>query len=129
MAISKTAATSKALAIKKLAQQKALAPALLPKTRWCARVVLALASDTDVEDSVAVLKAGMGLNWTPAAAFQFMSGKQALFCAECADSAERASLLRAQKIAQAVSDQAGSGKLGLAELQASAARAAASLLL
>ena len=48
---------------------------------------------------------------------------------ECADSAERASLLRAQKIAQAVSDQAGSGKLGPAELQASAARAAASLLL
>lgn len=127
MAISKTAAMSKALAVKKLAQQKALAPELLPKTRWCARVVLAMAADKDVEEAIAVLKAGMGQNWTPAAAFQFMSGKQALFCAACADSTEKPSLLRAQQIAQAVSDQAGSGKLGPAELQASATKAAATI--
>ena len=129
MAISKTAAVSKALAIQKLAQQKALAPALLPKTRWCARVVLAIASGTDVEESIAVLKAGMGQNWTPAAAFQFMSGKQALFCCGCGADDEKASLLRAQKIAQAVSGQADSGKLSPAELQASAARAATTILL
>jgi hypothetical protein len=121
MAISKTAALSRALATK-IAHQKALAPEFLPKTRWCARVVLAIASDQDVEESIAVLKAGMGQNWSPAAAFQFMSGKQALFSADCADIGEQPSLRLAQKIAEAVFNQAGSGKFSYAELQASAAK-------
>jgi len=121
MATSKSHSLSKALALK-IAQQKNLAPEFLPKTRWCARVVLAIASGTDVEESVSVLKAGMGSNWSPVAAFQFMSGKQALFSAECADGSEKASLLLAQGIAEAVFHEAGNAKLSYPDLQALAAK-------
>lgn len=121
MATHKSHTLSKALA-SKIAQQKTLAPEFLPKTRWCARVVLAIASGTDVEESVAVLKAGMGSNWSPIAAFQFMSGKQALFSAECGDGSEKASLLLAQGIAEAVFNEVGNAKLSYPDLQALAAK-------
>ena len=121
MALSKSQTLGKALA-SKLAQQKALAPDLLPKTRLCAGLVLAIAAGEGVDASLALLKAGMGNNWSAVAAFQFMSGKQALFSAECAGPAERASLLLAQKVAEAVFQEAGSAKLSPAGLQALAAR-------
>lgn len=120
MAISKSHILGKALSVK-LAQQKALAPDLLPKTRLCADLVLAIAAGQGVEESLSRLKAGMGANWSAVAAFQFMSGKQALFSAECGAPAERAGLLQAQRIAEAVFQTAGSAKLSPQGLQALAA--------
>ena len=121
MALSKSQTLSKALA-SKIAQQKALAPDLLPKTRLCAGVVLALAEGGDEAASLALLKAGMGNNWSPVAAFQFMSGKQALFSAECGKPEEKVSLLLAQQIAEAVFQEVGKGQLSPSGLQALAVR-------
>jgi hypothetical protein len=121
MALSKSQTLSKALA-SKIAQQKALAPDLLPKTRLCAGVVLALAAGEPEAGSLALLKAGMGANWSPVAAFQFMSGKQALFSAACGTPQEQASLLLAQQIAEAVFQEAGKAPLSPSGLQALAMR-------
>jgi uncharacterized membrane protein len=121
MATSKSQSLSKALA-SKLAQQKALAPDLLPKTRWCAAVVLAHAAQQGIAESVAQMKACMGSNWSPLAAFQYMSGKQAQFCAECAAVDEQLTLLQAQRIAAAVCQELGKGNPSPAALQALAAR-------
>ena len=121
MATSKSHTLSKALAVK-LAQQKALAPDFLPKTRLCAGVVLAMASGQGVEASLALLKAGMGDNWSPVAAFQFMSGKQAFFSAACGVADEQAALLQAQAIAEAVFQEVGKGALSPAALQSLAAK-------
>jgi len=121
MATSKFHSPSKTLA-SKLAQQKALAPDLLPKTRWCAAVVLAIAAGQGIEESIAQLKACMGSNWSPLAAFQYMSGKQALFCAECAPADEQAKLLLAQRIAAAVCQELGKGNPSPSALQVLAAR-------
>lgn len=121
MALSKSQTLSKALAAK-LAQQKALAPDLLPKTRLCAGLVLALAAGQPEAPALALLKAGMGANWSPLAAFQFMSGKQALFCVACGTPEEQAQLLRAQQIAEAVFQEAGKAGPSPSDLPALAAR-------
>jgi hypothetical protein len=121
VATSKSHTLHKALAVM-LAQQKALAPDLLPKTRLCAGLVLAMASGQDVAAALALLKAGMGDNWSPVAAFQFMSGKQALFSAACGTPDEQPALLQAQKIAEAVFQEAGKSPLSPAALQALAAK-------
>lgn len=125
MATSKSHTLSKALA-SKLAHQKALAPDLLPKTRWCAAVVLATAADQGIEESIAQLKACMGSNWSPLAAFQYMSGKQALFCAECAAADEQVTLRLAQRIAAAVCQEMGKANPSPSALQALAAKHARS---
>lgn len=121
MATSKSHTLSRALA-SKLSQQKALAPDLLPKTRWCAAVVLAMATDQDVEASISQLKTGLGSNWSPVAAFQYMSGQQALLSAECAGVQDKGSLLLAQRIAAAVFRELGKGKLSASALPGLAAK-------
>jgi hypothetical protein len=123
MALSKSQSLSKALA-SKIAQQKALAPDLLPKTRLCAGVVLAMAEGQGVDEALARLKGILGDNWSTVAALQFMSGKQALFCAACEVPDGQARLLRAQRIAEAVFQEAGNAKRSAAELQAMAQRLA-----
>jgi len=64
----------------------------------------------------------MGSNWSPFAAFQYMSGKQALFCTECAVVDEQVTLRLAQRIAAAVCQELGKGNPRLFALQALAAK-------
>ncbi len=113
-----SAPASKALAAK-IRKQRELAHALLPKVRLCARVVLAiLREDAEFDRAIAELKAALGTNWSHVSAIQFMSGRQALFCAECAVAHEQQDLLLAHHLAHGLCDEACAGNLSLRELRA-----------
>ena len=89
---------SKALEIK-LAQQKALAVNFVPQMRLCGAVVTSVAADQYIGTAVAKLKTGLGSKWSPVTAFQFMSGNQAKFAAECCEGVERKQMLAAHSYA------------------------------
>lgn len=102
----------------KLNQMRRAAPMTVNKTRLCGGVVLALLDPIgDLDAALQDLKTGLGSNWTIVTAFQFMSGKQALFAAECADENEREALIKAHQISLAVSDFAGISRLSVAQLR------------
>ncbi len=102
----------------KLKQMRRAAPLAINKTRLCGGVVLALLDPVgDLDAALQDLKTGLGSNWTTVTAFQFMSGKQALFAAECADENERDALIKAHQISLAVSDLAGISRLSVAQLR------------
>ena len=73
----------------KLAQQRARAVNFVQQMRLCGAVVASVASKLDTTTAVAELKTGLGRNWSPVTAFQFMSGNQAKFAAECCEEPER----------------------------------------
>ena len=89
---------SKSLEIK-LARQKALAVNFVPQMRLCGAVVALVATDQDKATAVAELKTGLGSNWSPVTALQFMSGSQAKFAAECCEGVEREQMLAAHSYA------------------------------
>ncbi len=90
---------SKAL-IHKLAAQRRAALAELPKARLCARVVYAAMNSAESTDlAMSSLMNELGAGWSDVSAFQYMSGRQAQFAAECAPAEERDSLLAAHNVA------------------------------
>lgn len=105
----------------KLARMRAAAPLELPKTRLCARVVLASLpiearpeGGDDLQPALQALKAGLGPRWSAVTSFQFMSGRQAEFAAECGLPEERVSLLWAHLLAKKAIDVASAnGQAGL----------------
>lgn len=102
----------------KLKQMRRVAPMAVNKARLCGGVVLALLDPVgDLDSALQDLKTGLGSNWTTVTAFQFMSGKQAMFAAECADENERDALIKAHQISLAVSDLAGISRLSVAQLR------------
>ena len=110
--------TSNALA-QKIAKQRHAAPFELPKARLCADVVLSVVSgDADLELAISKLKAGLGNNWSHVTAFQFMSGRQAKFAAECSRTEEQAPMLLAHQLAEVFCNHVSSGNLSFAELRA-----------
>lgn len=110
----------------KIEQQKRAAPFELPKARLCGAVVEAfLSGGSAVDTAVDSLKKQMGGPWGLVLAFQYMSGRQAQFAAECAEGQERARLLVAHRVAKAVSETCDITRLNLAELRAICVTAAA----
>jgi hypothetical protein len=106
---------SKSLEIK-LAQQKALAINFVPQMRLCCAVVASVAADKDIANAVAELKTGLGSNWSPVTAFQFMSGSQAKFAAECCEDVEREKMLAAHSYALQLIESSISEKLSLSAI-------------
>lgn len=106
---------SKSLEIK-LAQQKALAVNFVPQMRLCGAVVALVAADQDMTRAVAELKTGLGSNWSPVTAFQFMSGNQAKFAAECCQDVEREQMLAAHSYALQLIEASVSEKLSLSAI-------------
>lgn len=106
---------SKSLEIK-LAQQRASAPSFVPQMRLCGAVVVAVAAGQDTTAAVAELKTGLGSNWSPVTAFQFMSGNQAKFAAECCEGVEREQMLAAHAFAVQLIDASVSENLSLAAI-------------
>jgi hypothetical protein len=106
---------SKSLEIK-LAQQRADAPSFVPQMRLCGAVVVAVAAGHDTTSAVAELKAGLGSNWSATTAFQFMSGNQAKFAAECCEEVEREQMLAAHDYAQRLIGASASERLSLAAI-------------
>lgn len=109
--------TSPSLA-NKIAKQRQAAFAELPKARLCAAVVLAMArEEEDTEKAVAELKAGLGHTWSYVTALQYMSGRQAMFAAECGEGVEQTAMLLAHTFAKAVCDRISVRQLSFAELR------------
>jgi hypothetical protein len=106
---------SKSLEIK-LAQQKAFAASFVPQMRLCGAVVAAIAAGQDATTAVAELKTGLGSNWSPVTAFQFLSGNQAKFAAECCEEVEREQMLAAHAYALQLNEASVSEKLSLAAI-------------
>lgn len=106
---------SKSLEIK-LAQQRTAAPSFVPQMRLCGAVVAAVSAGQDTAVAVAELKAGLGSNWSPTTAFQFMSGNQAKFAAECCEEVERGQMLATHSYALRLIEASISEKLSLAAI-------------
>lgn len=100
----------------KIAQQKAAAANFVPQTRLCSAVVMLAASGQDMTPAIAVLKAEMGTNWSPVTAFQFMSGSQAKYAAECCDHVEREVLLRAHTYAVLMVESSITNRMSLSAM-------------
>ena len=96
----------------KIAQARAFAPHELPKARLCVNVILAsVAGENAMELAVAKLKQGLGKNWSPVTALQFMSGRRGEFAADCAEPQEQAQLYLAHLVAQQVCSDEGLGSV------------------
>lgn len=94
----------------KIAQARAFAPHELPKARLCANVILAAVDgENAMESAVAQLKQGLGNNWSPVTALQFMSGRRGEFAADCAAPQEKAQLYLAHLVAKRVCSDEGLG--------------------
>lgn len=94
----------------KIAQARAFAPHELPKARLCANVILAaLDGENAMESAVLQLKQGLGNNWSPITALQFMSGRRGEFAADCAAPQDQAQLYLAHLVAKRVCSDEGLG--------------------
>ena len=105
---------------RKIDAQKRAAPSELPKARLCGDVVAAFMSGEGkwLDESVASMKAGLGNHWALLRAFQYMSGAQALFAAQCASGEEKAALVLVHKVASSASEAGLLTNAGLAQLRA-----------
>lgn len=109
---------SNALALK-IAKQRQAAPFELTKARLCANVVLSVQmGDSDFELAISKLKAGLGNNWSHVTAFQFMSGRQAMFAAECGRPEEQEPMLFAHQLADVFCNHVSGGNLSFHALRA-----------
>lgn len=109
---------------RKTEQQRRDAARELPKTRLCGRVVLAvLAGPGELDLALAGLRSGLGGGWHLVTAFQFMSGQQAFFSAQCEDDAAKSALLLAHRIAKAAAEAHAITRLDLEVLRAVCAEA------
>jgi hypothetical protein len=94
----------------KIAKARAFAPRELPKARLCANVILsAVDGENAMGSAVAQLKQGLGNNWSPVTALQFMSGRGGEFAADCAAPQEQAQLYLAHLVAKRVCSDEGLG--------------------
>ena len=94
----------------KIAQARAFAPNELPKARLCANVIMAAVDgENAMASAVAQLKQGLGNNWSPITALQFMSGRRGEFAADCAAPQEQAQLYLAHLVAKRVCSEEGLG--------------------
>jgi hypothetical protein len=94
----------------KIARARAQAPHELPMARLCADVILAaLDGEAAMQSSIAQLKNGVGQNWSPVTALQFMSGRRGEFAADCAAPEEQANLHLAHLVAKHVCSENGLG--------------------
>lgn len=94
----------------KIALARALAPHELTKARLCANVILAACDDANALALALVqLKQGLGNNWSPVTALQFMSGRRGEFAADCAAPNEQAQLYLAHLVAKQVCSVEGLG--------------------
>lgn len=94
----------------KIAQARAFAPHELPKARLCANVIFAAVDgESAIASAVAQLKLGLGKNWSPMTALQFMSGRRGEFAADCAPLQEQAQLYLAHLVAKRVCSDEGLG--------------------
>lgn len=94
----------------KIAKARVYAPQELPKARLCANVILAAVDgENRMESAVAELKQGLGNNWSPITALQFMSGRRGEFAADCAAPHEQAQLYLAHLVAKRVCSGEGLG--------------------
>ncbi len=93
-----------------IAQARAFAPHEFHKARLCANVILsAIDGESAMESAVAQLKQGLGNNWSPVTALQFMSGRRGEFAVDCAAPKERAQLYLAHLAAKQVCSDEGLG--------------------
>ncbi len=110
----------------KIERQRRKAKAELPRTRLCGRVVSEFMSgNSDLDGALAALKEGLGSQWGVVLAFQFMSGRQALFAAEAAEGRERSELIIIHKVARTAAEAGVVTKADLAEIRAVCVTAAA----
>ena len=87
----------------KIAKARALAPYELPKARLCANVILAApAGEEAMLSAVTQLKQGLGNNWSPVTALQFISGRGGEFAADCAEPHEQAGMYLAHLVAKKI---------------------------
>lgn len=94
----------------KIAQTRAFAPHELPKARLCANLILAAVDgESAIQSAVEQLKHGLGNNWSPVTALQFMSGRRGKFAADCATPHEQAQLYLAHLVAKKVCNEEGLG--------------------
>jgi hypothetical protein len=109
--------TSNALA-RKIELQRQAALFELPKARLCAAVVLSLhMGEHDFELAISKLKAEIGNNWSHVTAFQFMSGRQAKFSAECSLEEEKGPMLLAHQLAEVFCNHVSRGDLSFHALR------------
>jgi hypothetical protein len=74
--------------------------------------------DSDFELAISKLKAGLGNNWSHVTAFQFMSGRQAMFAAECGRPEEQEPMLFAHQLAEVFCNHVSGGNLSFHALRA-----------
>lgn len=98
----------------KLKRMQAAAPFEVPKAWLCAQVILASAQvpgAPDLLNSISTLKVGVGAVWSEVTAFQYMSGQQAEFVAQCAPREIQPQIYLAHLIAKEFA--AGASPLGI----------------
>lgn len=94
----------------KIAKARLIAPLELNKARLCAEVILAsIQGEAAMECAVLQLKQGLGNNWTPVTAMQFMSGRRGEFASDCGEPNERAQMYLAHLVAKHICSAEGLG--------------------
>lgn len=96
--------------LKKLAIMRSNAPYELPKAKVCAYVVgtlLSGGSDQEISQSIKLLKAVAGQNWSSTQALQYLSGQQAELAIDCAPEGERVALYAIHLVAKTGCNEAG----------------------
>lgn len=94
----------------KFARMRSNAPSELPKVRLCANVINAIlhgGSQQAVTEAIKMLQAEVGRSWSIMQALQFMSGRQAEFAIDCAQTDEKPSLYTIHLVAKAVCNENG----------------------
>ncbi len=110
----------------KTERQRREAPLELPKTRLCANVISTFMSgESSLDAALKALQDALGSKWGVVLAFQFMSGRQALFAAECAEGQERSELIITHNVARAASGAGVLTRVDLAAIRAVCVTAAA----
>lgn len=89
----------------KIRQARLNAPLEVPKARLCSRVIIAMAMGHPLDGPVQELKSGLGGNWSPVLAVQFMSGRRGQMAAQSAPDVERKSLYLAHLVAKEIADR------------------------
>lgn len=101
----------------KIRQARLNAPLEVPKARLCSRVIIAMAMGHPLDGPVQALKSGLGSNWSPVLAVQFMSGRRGQMAAQSAPDVERESLYLAHLVAKEIADRQPVTRARLAALR------------
>lgn len=94
----------------KIAKARLAAPLELNKARLCSDLILSsMEGEEAMETAFSRLKQGLGNNWSPVTAVQFMSGRRGEFAADCAEPHERAQMYLAHLVAKHICSTEGLG--------------------